>query len=65
MEPAQNPYRTGNSPFPQQYLDRLYPKQQWQQRKDFGLHFLLALGTPGRSDHRCIFAEKSQSRFGL
>lgn len=48
MEPAQTPrpYLTGNSPFPQEYLDKLYPKQRWQHLKDLSLHFLLAFGTP-------------------
>lgn len=40
------PYLSGNAPFPQKYLDTLYPKSQWAERKEFGLHFLLAGGMP-------------------
>lgn len=39
-------YLCGNAPFPQEFFNKLYPKQQWAHRKEFGLHFLIASGMP-------------------
>lgn len=42
MELSTNPpYRIGDAPFPEEFLSQLYPKEKWQLRKEFALHFFI------------------------